>query len=433
MGSNGKKTLVITNGTLIDGSGSPPTPNDAIVIEGNRIKTTGQLPGDVNLEDRDHVQVIDASGQWIMPGLIDSHCHLSLGNPPVPGVDLAKGTISAEFGALRAARSARKILRSGVTSISAPGGTWFIDAAVRDAINAGLVEGPRVFCAGRFIITYGSIGDSDPSWVGTPEHSVGVLCNTLPEMITETRRQIKHGVDFIKLADDFWGEVQTISTEELRAVVEEAHRRNVPVAIHSRGAESTRAAAEAGVDWIHHADLADEAGLDAVAEAGSAIVPAITFMKTSLDLGLDFYKTQRDVDLTRRGVEGNIRVAERARALGIKVLSGTDTGAASIMTYGDFHATEGEILVRDAGYTPMEAIISLTRDNAITVGLENDVGVVQAGKLADVIILKADPIADIRVLQGGKNLAMVIKDGAIVDLNGQEVEEDQLVFAGAAV
>ena len=258
MGSNGKGTTVIRNGTLIDCAGNPATHNDAVVIEGNLIRSVGNLPPDVNLEDKDNVQVIDASGRWIMPGLIDAHCHLSFGFPQMPGIPSARGTTSPEFSTLRAAGNLGKILRSGVTSIACPGGTWFIDVALRDAVEAGLIEGPRINCAGRFIITYGSIIDSEPSWVGTPEHSIGKLCNNVDDMITEVRRQCKHGVNFIKLADSQNGETQTISKEELEAVVGEAHRRNAPVTIHSRGAGSTRAAAQAGVACILHADLVGE-------------------------------------------------------------------------------------------------------------------------------------------------------------------------------
>ncbi len=152
----GKQAIVIRNGTLIDGTASAPTQNEALVIQGNRIRSTGQLPGDVRLEDRDNVEIIDASGQWIMPGLIDAHTHLSYGNPNAPGEPRGRGTIRPEFNTLRAARNAQKVLRSGVTSISVPGGTWFTDVAVRDAIQFGLMEGPRVHAAGRMIITYGS-------------------------------------------------------------------------------------------------------------------------------------------------------------------------------------------------------------------------------------------------------------------------------------
>src|SRR5499427_4918690 len=420
MSTSGKKSIVISNGTLIDGTGNSPARNDAIVIQGNRIKSTGRLPADIRLEDRDNVEVINAAGQWIMPGLIDAHTHLSYGNPKLPGEDRGKGTTRPEFNTLRAAWNAQKVLRSGVTSISVPGGTWFTDVAVRDAIKLGLIEGPRVCCASRMIVTYGSIEDEEPSWVGTPEHSIGILANTAAEMVTEVRRQCKHGVDFIKMADSRSGEAQTISKEEIAAVVSEAHRHNVRVAIHSRGSASTRAAAEAGVDWIMHTDLATEADLEAVAKNGVRIVPTATFVERVLDFGREVGQDQIQISIDRM-----------KRNMGIKVMCGTDTGNYAWMPYGKMHAKEAEIFVRYGGYTPLEAITACTRDNAFAVGLENEVGVLEAGKLADVIILKQNPVADIRVLQDSSNIALVIKDGKKVDLNDHGSDEAQLNFQAA--
>jgi imidazolonepropionase-like amidohydrolase len=433
MSGNGQKTIVISNGTLIDGTGNAPTRNEAVVIQGNRIKSTGRLPAEIRLEDRDNVEVINAAGQWIMPGLIDAHTHLSYGNPKVPGEARGRGTIRPEFNTLRAAWNAQKVLRSGVTSISVPGGTWFTDVAVRDAIKLGVIEGPRVYCAGRMIVTYGSIEDEEPSWVGTPEHSIGVLANTAADMVTEVRRQCKHGVDFIKMADSRSGETQTISKEEIAAVVKEAHRRNARVAIHSRGSASTRAAAEAGVDWIMHTDLATEADLEAVAKAGVRIVPTATFVARVLEVGPEIGQEiiQINIDRMKRNMDGLVNVLQRARSLGIKVMCGTDTGNYSWMPYGKMHAKEAEILVRYGGYTPTEALTACTRDNAFAVGLENEVGVLEAGKLADVLILKQNPVADIRVLQEPSNLVMVIKDGKKVDLGDHALDEAPLTFQEA--
>jgi imidazolonepropionase-like amidohydrolase len=433
MGNRGKKTIVISNGTLIDGTGTSPSRNEAIVIQGNRIKSTGRLPADVSLDDRDNVEVINAAGQWIMPGLIDAHTHLSYGNPKVPGEVRGRGTTRPEFNTLRAAWNAQKVLRSGVTSISVPGGTWFTDVAVRDAIKLDLIDGPRVYCAGRMIVSYGSIEDEEPSWVGTPEHSIGVLCNTAADMVTEVRRQCKHGVDFIKMADSRSGETQTISKEEIEAVVSEAHRRNVRVAIHSRGSASTRAAAEAGVDWIMHTDLATETDLEAVAKAGVRILPTATFVERVLEIGREVGQEQIQISIERmkRNMDGLVNVLQRARALGIKVMCGTDSGNYSWMPYGKMHAKEAEILVRYGGYAPLEAITACTRDNAFAVGLENEVGVLEAGKLADVIILKQNPAADIRVLQDASNLAMVIKDGKNVNLDDRPTEDIPLTFREA--
>ena len=429
MSTNGVKTTIVRNGTLIDGTGEPAAQNDAVVLQGNRILSVGSVPPQVNVEDRENVETIDATDKWIMPGLIEGHCHLSFGQPNMPGLSIARGATSPEFSTIRAARNAQAVLRSGVTSISIPGGTWFIDVALREAINAGMIEGPRIYCAGRFIVTYGSISDNEPSWMGTPEHVNGVLANSVSEMITEVRRQCKHGVDFIKMADSTWGDFQTISKEELEAVVGEAHRRNARVAIHSRGSESTRAAAEAGVDWIMHADLATKEDLEFVVEKGVRIMPTMTFLRHAVEVGRDFGRSDREVDQVRHNLEGSYGMLEHARALGVKVLCGTDSGNSTVMPYGELHANEMEIMVKYGGYTPMEAIVANTKENAFAVGLEGELGTIEAGKLADILILDKDPIADISILQKGRHLSTVIKDGKKVSLN---VSSDDALLALAA-
>jgi imidazolonepropionase-like amidohydrolase len=431
MSALGKKTLLIRNGTLIDGSGGPAVRNDAIVIEGNRIKSIGALPPDLHPEDHKHVEVIDAAGQWIMPGLIDAHCHVSYGYPSIKGEGKGKGPTRPEFSTLRSARSVQKVLRSGVTSISVPGGTWFTDVGVRDAIKLGLMEGPRMYVAGRMVVTYGCIEDDEPSWEGTPDHSIGKLCNSADEMVTEVRRQGKHGVNFIKMADSRSGESQMLARDEIAAVVGEAHRRNLRVAIHSRGAGSTRAAAEAGVDWIIHADLATDRDLEAVAKAGIPILPTATFLAVVIEMGnkVGAEKVQLDINRMKRHYDLLGEMMRKSRALGIKLLVGTDTGNNSFTPYGELHAKELEIFVNHGGFPPMEAIVAATRHNAYAVGLEGEVGEIAPGKLADIIVLKKDPIADITILQGGRHLSRVIKDGKIVDLGAPE---DLLTFREAA-
>ena len=422
-----KKTLVVRNGTLIDGSGRPPARNDAVVIEGNRITSVGALPPDVELEDRRTVEVIDAGGQWIVPGLIDAHCHVSYGYPMIKGEGKGKGTTRPEFSTLKSARSVQKVLRSGVTSISVPGGTWFTDVGVRDAIKLGLMEGPRMYVAGRMIVTYGCIEDDEPSWEGTPDHSIGKLCNTADEMVTEVRRQGKHGVNFIKMADSRSGESQMLAKDEIAAVVGEAHRRNLRVGIHSRGAGSTRAAAEAGVDWIIHADLATDRDLEAVAKGGMPIIPSATFLAVVVELGQTVGAEQVQLDINR--MKRHLRPAVRTDAQGAQArhqAAGRHRHRQQFVHALWRAARQG---TRDLRYTPMEAIIAATRDNAYAVGLEGQVGELAPGKLADVIVLNKDPIADITVLQGGKHLTWVIKDGRIVDLDGRD---EMLTFQQAA-
>jgi imidazolonepropionase-like amidohydrolase len=424
-------TIVIRNGTLIDGSGAAARRNDTIVVEGNRIKHIGALPPDIALDDRRNVAVIDAAGQWIMPGLIDAHCHVSYGYPVIKGEGKGRGPTRPEFSTLKAARSVQKVLRSGVTGISVPGGTWFTDVGVRDAIKLGLMEGPRMFVAGRMIVTYGCIEDDEPSWEGTPDHSIGKLCNTADEMVTEVRRQGKHGVNFIKMADSRSGESQMLAREEIAAVVAEAHRRKLRVGIHSRGAGSTRAAAEAGVDWIIHADLATDRDLDAVAKAGMPIIPTATFLAMVVELGqkVGAEQVQLDINRMKRHFDLLCELMHKARKLGITLLVGTDTGNNTFMRYGEVHAKELEIFVKYGGYSPLEAIKAATHDNAYALGLEGQVGELAPGKLADLIVLDRDPLADITALQGGKHLTHVIKDGKLVDL---APHEEMLTFREAA-
>ena len=421
MGANGGKQTVILNGTLIDGSGADATVNNAIVISSNRIRSVGQLPRDVNLEDKENVEVIDATGQWVIPGLIDAHCHLSLRQPSIPEV---QWPTSAEHATLWAARNARRVLHSGVTSVSTPGGKWFADVAVRNAINGGLLEGPRIFCAERLLGTVGSIGDRNATFNPTPEDDTSVFTPTLEAMATEVRRQIKNGVDFIKIGDSELGYSQSFTKEELAHIVQEAHRRDTKVAIHSRGSGSTRAAAEAGVDCIFHLDLAVEEDLEAVAKADAMILPTLTFMMNFAEFGGEVGASQRARDEIRRNAESCVRIMELAHKMGIRMLAGTDAGNSQVTVHGECHMQEPEIFQKYIGLSPMEALVSVTSGNAPWVGLEGEVGLVQEGKLADILILDSDPLADITVLQDKSKMTTLIKDGRQVDLKASLPEVD---------
>jgi imidazolonepropionase-like amidohydrolase len=199
-----------------------------------------------------------------------------------------------------------------------------------------------------------------------------------------------------------------------------------------RRAGSTRAAAEAGVDWILHADLATDPELEAVAAAETRLMPTMTFLQRGMEFGQEFGRSPHEVDRIKRHWDSAVRMLERTRSLGVKILCGTDSGNSLLMQYGQWHACEAEILVRYGGYSPLEAIGAMTRNNAYVVGLEGEVGVLEAGKLADIILLDSDPVADIRVLQGGQHLTTVIKDGKVVDLNGHDVEQNRLTVAQPA-
>jgi imidazolonepropionase-like amidohydrolase len=401
--------LLIKNGTLIDGSGRDPVMNTLIVVEENRIAHIGP-PEAVAHPERPGDRIIDATGKFILPGLIDAHCHISLHQGALPGVKYAS---SAEFCTLWAAHAIGRVLRVGVTSIVVPGGKWFTDVTVREAVEAGLLEGPRMVVAGRALSNYGGIFDPDPypAYEGTPADTAGVLCNTRDEFVRETRKQCKRGVDLIKIADSYWGDIQTCADDEIAAVVDEAHRHNVKVAIHSRGSTSTRAAAKAGIDLIYHADLATEDDLDVVAKAGIPIAPVLT----SPWIGSAHGVGARIGDRLRAQLHASYRMIRNARDRGIPILSGSDTGNASAFSHGKWHGKEAELFIEEVGMTPMEAIVANTSANAWLMGLDGEVGVIAPGRLADIVIWDRDPLADITTLQHPSEISVVIKDGRIVD------------------
>ncbi len=408
MGSSSAKRLVIKNGTLIDGTGNPAAPNVAIVVEGNKITHVGPLT-----RQQADDNVIDATGKHIMPGMIDGHVHLSSHQGALPGIRYAS---TPEYATLWTARIVGKILHAGVTGVSVPGGKWYVDATVREAVEGGLIEGPRIFCAGRALTPHGGIFDnSGPVLPQGTDDSVGVLCNTLDDFIRETRLQCKRGVDMIKIADSYWGDTQTVSLEELKAVVGEAHRRGARVSIHSRGSGSTRDSALAGVDWIFHADHATEADLDVVAKSGIPIMPAFTQCQiiTEQDETKGFAGAMRA--RVKAQLDKNYAAIRKARERGIPILVGTDSGNAAAFEHGKFHGREAELLVKEIGHTPMQAIVACTSLNAQTIGLAGKVGVIAPGMLADIIIWNDDPLADIKVLQRPERLSAVIKDGRVID------------------
>ena len=243
-----------------------------------------------------------------------------------------------------------------------------------------------------------------------------MLCNTRDEFVRETRRQCKRGVDLIKIADSTWGDVQTVADDEIAAVVDEAHRHNVKVTIHSRGSTSTRAAAKAGVDLIYHGDLATEDDLDIIARAGMPIAPVLTSPWIGVEHGAaarDF--TNRVRDRLKAQLDASFQMIRNARIRGISVLSGSDTGNASAFAHGRWHGKEAELFVREIGMTPMEAILANTSGNAAMVNLAGEVGVIAPGKLADIVIWDSDPIADITVLQRPDEISVIIKDGKVID------------------
>ena len=400
--------LVISGGTVIDGTGAPPSPDTAVLVRDDQIVGLGPAARRDVVPRGEPVEEIDATGKTVMPGMIDAHCHLTYGESRTEEeIDLYT---SPELRTLKAAWNAQKVLRAGVTGISQPGGSYYIGVGLREAIREGFVLGPRMTSAGRYISTSNSLTDWYPDSVGVPEGSIGVLSNTLPQMVNEIRHQVKNGVDLIKLADSPYGTYQAFTGDEMKAMADLAHQLGKRITIHARGSAEVDAAVMAGMDWIMHGNVMTDQTIGHLAESRIPLVPTLLLLANIVDWGSMVGAPATMRDGMARMLDKSADSLHRAHAAGVRFATGTDSGF-SVTPYGEWHARELELLMQYAGLSALEAVRAATQNGALMLGLEGRIGALAVGMTADIIIIDGDPLRDIRVLQDRKRIQIVIKDG----------------------
>lgn len=410
--------LLITNATVVDGLGNPPIRGASVLVRDQRIHSVGTDISRDLVPRGEKIVEIDATGKTLMPGLIDAHCHMTYGESrSEEEIDLYT---SPELRTLKAAWNAQKVLRSGVTGISQPGGSYYIGVGLREAINEGIVQGPRMTAAGRYISTSNGLTDWYPDSVGVPEGSIGIVHNTLDGMIGEVRHQVKNGVDLIKLADSPYGNFQAFTNDEMKALADLAHQLGKKMTIHARGSAEVAAAARAGIDWIMHGNIMDDETIDLLVEKGTPLVPTLLLLSNVGDWGHLVGAPEPLRDGMKRMLERTADALHRAHAAGVKLVAGTDSGF-SVTPYGVWHARELELLMTYAGMTSLEAIQAGTSNGAQMLNLAGEIGQVTSGAIADLIIIDGDPVADIRVLQRRDCIETVIQDGRVIVFDEDKV------------
>lgn len=413
--------ILIENGTVIDGSGGDPVIS-SVLVEGGKISALGKEADSAAGRD---ARRIDAAGKTVMPGLIDAHCHISF-DEPCSNDELFFHRREG-LAAIIAARNARKVLTAGVTSLLDADCIYSIGPDLRDAIDAGVVEGPRMVVGGNALLT--SVGGAAGTLIPDEgRRGYAHIVKSRDEIVAEVRRQIKHGVDWIKVhvtglvpRRKERGELTVWSMDELRAVCDTAHELGIPVVGHCRNAASTRDAARAGFDLILHGTFMDDEAVDAVIEANCPICPTLTFQANLMDWGEKVGVDPNLKDIFRREIEGSAETLRRVYDAGVPLLSGSESGFA-LTPYGDWHWRETEVFTTYLGMTAMEAIVCATAEGGRIFAGERKVGRLEADYIADVLVVDGDPLKDLSVLGDRARIAHVLKDGREVDLDRAEPE-----------
>ena len=404
---------LFTGVQVLDCTGAEPYPGE-VLVEGNRI--TAVEPGADKLP-REGADIIDGGGTTtLMPGLIESHAHLSIDNAET----LEEiGMIPPEENTLMAMRNARFYLDCGITScISAAASKPRMDVVIRNAINQGEIAGPRLLAASPWLTVTSGLGDMRT--LHMPDISSMALMADGPEEFRRlTRELIREGVDIIKLVisgDTFVPHAPSDSTvmseAEVAAAAEVVHAHGKRMSAHARSAGSVKLAVKYGVKVIYHANFADEEAIDMLEAAKDWVFvsPNIGFTATAAYEGGDWFTEEQVLEFGfREELEGAAKGLQELKRRGIRILGGGDYGF-NVTPHGD-NARDLGHLIKYCGFTPMEAILSMTKHGGAAMDLPDELGQIQPGFLADLLLVNGDPLADTTVLLNRENLRVVMKDG----------------------
>lgn len=415
-------SVLIQSGSVIDGLGNDPVAAD-VLITGNRIAQIG-----ADIRPPQGSTVINADGCTVMPGLIDTHCHISF-DEPSSNDELFFHRTREGLAAIVAAANVTKLLRAGVTGFLDADSLFEVGVDLRDAIEAGIVPGPRMATGGNALLTAagGTAGRliPDEGLIG-----YGKVVSSRDEIVKEVRRQIKSGVDWIKVhvtgltpRQNVTGEQQVWNLAELSLVVETAHELGVPVVGHCRGASSIRDSALAGFDMILHATHMDDEALTAVVDRQVPIVPTFTFQANLAEYGGVIQASPELQELFRKEISDSAVMLKRAHDAGVPLLCGTESGF-SLTPYGEWHYRELEVFVRELGFSTLEAIKAATSEAARGLRMYGETGAIKAGLLADVIVVRGDVSGDVTLLGDQENIEHVILDGEPVKFAAPRARRD---------
>lgn len=417
MAANKLGYALITNARIIDGSGKEPYTGN-VLIKDNRIDS---ILNDVKDLSKGIIieKTIDAKGKTLMPGLIDAHCHISFDEPT--SNDELFFHRREGLASIIAGQNAYKVLQSGVTGFLDADSLYNVGVDLRDAIESGIIPGPRMAVGGNALLTSagGTAGRLIPD---EGKRGYGAVVRNRDEIVLEVRRQIKLGVDWIKIhvsglvpRQTTEGELKAWSIEELKVACDTAHELDIPVVGHCRSADSVKDSLLAGMDMILHGTYMNDEGLEILADKKVPIVPTFTFQANLIDYADKMGASKDYKEIFEKEIDDNIEILKKAFDLGVPFLCGSETGF-SVTPYGDWHYRELEVFVKKLGMTHLEAITCATKNAALSLRKEKELGLISPGYLADLLIIDGDPSKDVTLLGKKDLIKMVLLDGKEVDL-----------------
>lgn len=395
--------IAIKAGRMLDVRTGSVATNVVILVEKDRIVGVGKTaPSDAT--------VIDLSNEFVMPGMVDCHAH-TLGNLKNFTPTAALRTSSAQA-AIWGVHNLQEWLDNGFTALRDAGepDQGYAQLALRDSVREGIVVGPRMVAAGSFISVNGGHGDVD---FLAPDQAMARrpnIADTVDQVEVAVRRDIKYGADWIKLmatggvydlASDF--NVQELSDEQMAKAVEVAHRAGRHVMAHAEGTEGIKAAVRAGVDSIEHGTMLDDEGAALMAKKGTWLVPTLYTFQRGVETGTQFGQDPISLAKGKEILSYQQPAFTRALKAHLKIAVGIDESP-------EYLPKELEALVR-GGMTPLQVLQAATMNGAELIGLSNDIGTIEAGKYADIIAVKADPLRDISAME---QVDFVMKGGVVI-------------------
>jgi imidazolonepropionase-like amidohydrolase len=411
----GQGTTLIDGGRLVDGTGSLPVPNAAVVVRHGRIAYAGPSAGAPAVEpDAAH---IDARGGTIMPGLVEAHFHPTYFN--VAHLEDLDIKYPVEYVTLLAAANAKLALECGYTAARSGGSLFNVDHWLKRAIEEDLTPGPRLAASGREICGVGGLMDWNPDFRKIGMEGLVLLINGPDEGRRAVRKLVKDGVEWVKTyptgdaaaPDTNDHHTLCMTFDEMHAVVSEAHNHRLKVTGHCRATQGIKNALRAGYDTLEHGTFMDAEALDMLLARNTPVVPALQFEHASIVHGPEFGMDQRVIDGHQETLDGGAQSARMILKAGGRLGMGGDYGFAW-NPHGTY-AKELTFFVKFVGFTPLETIRCATQTGAQIMGRQEEFGTLAAGKLADILVVDGDVTADISVLEDRRRFIAVMQGGIV--------------------